>query len=129
MIISVVSYTQDDVLVKFRNVNQYENNLYLDNINIQSILTSNPEEITIEYIIYPNPTNNLINIEITSPKFTDIHLYISNVLGERVYSKTINVSNESSLRIGLEGFSKGIYFVNLLTSDGELYTKQLSYIK
>ena len=31
---------QDDIVVKFRNVNQYENNLFIDNININTIATN-----------------------------------------------------------------------------------------
>ena len=37
----------DGVIVKFRNVNQYENNLFLDNINITSDATTNIEESNI----------------------------------------------------------------------------------
>ena len=34
-VIDLSSYTnQDDFAIKFRNVNQYENNLFLDNINL-----------------------------------------------------------------------------------------------
>ena len=29
---------QDDIVIKFRNINQYENNLFLDNINISSTI-------------------------------------------------------------------------------------------
>ena len=39
--ISLNNYlNQDDLVVKFRNVNQYENNLFIDNININTIVTN-----------------------------------------------------------------------------------------
>ncbi|MAR40234.1 MAG: hypothetical protein CMD22_06200 [Flavobacteriales bacterium] len=39
--VSLLNYiNQDDVVVKFRNVNQYENNLFIDNININTIVTN-----------------------------------------------------------------------------------------
>ena len=39
--ISLNNYlNQDDIVVKFRNVNQYENNLFIDNININTIATN-----------------------------------------------------------------------------------------
>jgi len=119
---------QDDILIKFRNVNQYENNLYLDNINIKSSPNS-VEELMIEHMIYPNPTNSHINIEITSSKFNDIELYVSNSIGQTVYSETINSNRERIITINLNDFSEGIYFVNLITSTGELYTKKISYLK
>ena len=115
-------------MIKFRNVNQYENNLYLDNINIKSSPNS-VEELMIEHMIYPNPTNSHINIEITSSKFNDIELYVSNSIGQTVYSETINSNRERIITINLNDFSEGIYFVNLITSTGELYTKKISYLK
>ena len=128
-VINLNSYiNQDDILIKFRNVNQYENNLYLDNINVKST-PNTVEEVKIEHIIYPNPTNSYINIEITSSKFNDIELYVSNSIGQTVYSETINSNVERIITINLNDFSEGIYFVNLITSTGELYTKQISYIK
>ena len=46
--ISLNNYTQeDDFMLKFRNVNDYENNLFLDNINISAISTSFIEELNI----------------------------------------------------------------------------------
>ena len=129
VLINLNSYiNQDDVLIKFRNVNQYENNLYLDNINIKS--TPNyVEEVNINHIVYPNPTNSHINIEISSSEFTDIELYVSNSIGQTVYSKSINSNRERIISINLNYFSEGIYFINLITSSGELFTKKISYLK
>jgi len=129
IVINLNTYiNQDDVLIKFRNVNQYENNLYLDNINIKSTPNS-VEEVKIDHIVYPNPTNSHINIEITSSEFTDMELYVSNSIGQTVYSKSINSNRERIISINLKDFSEGIYFINLITSSGEQFTKKISYLK
>ena len=129
VVINLNTYlNQDDILIKFRNVNQYENNLYLDNINIKSTPNS-VEEVNINHIIYPNPTNSNINIEITSGKFTDMELYVSNSIGQTVYSESINSNRERIISINLNDFSEGIYFINLITTSGELLTKKISYLK
>ena len=129
IVINLNTYiNQDDVLIKFRNVNQYENNLYLDNINIKSTPNS-VEEVKIDHIVYPNPTNSHINIEITSSEFTDMELYVSNSIGQTVYSKSINSNRERIISINLNDFSEGIYFINLITSSGEQFTKKISYLK
>ena len=83
----------------------------------------------IDHIVYPNPTSSYLNIEITSSKFNDIELFVSNSIGQTVYSETINSNREKTITINLNDFSEGIYFVNLVTSTGELYTKQISYLK
>ena len=39
--ISLLNYlNQDDIVLKFRNVNQYENNLFIDNLNINTTITN-----------------------------------------------------------------------------------------
>jgi len=87
------------------------------------------EEVNINHIVYPNPTNSNINIEITSGKFTDMELYVSNSIGQTVYSESINSNRERIISINLNDFSEGIYFINLITTSGELLTKKISYLK
>ena len=53
--ISLSNYTnQDDIVIKFRNVNQYENNLFIDNLNINTSVTNFGEQI--------NPNKKLLKI-------------------------------------------------------------------
>ena len=120
---------QDDVAVKFRNVNQYENNLYIDNINIQGILTNIDEEVLLDYVVYPNPTKGILNIQIKSNKFRDLNLFLSNAIGEKIYNQKINLNDDSNISIDLSDFPSGIYFLNSITNNGEVFTKQISYIK
>ena len=120
---------QDDIAVKFRNVNQYENNLYIDNINIQGIFTNIDEEVLLDYVVYPNPTKGIFKSTCKSNKFRDVNLFISNAIGEKIYNQKINLNNESNISIDLSDFPSGIYFLNSITNNGEVFTKQISYIK
>ena len=53
--ISLSNYiNQDDIVIKFRNVNQYENNLFIDNLNINTSVTNFGEQI--------NPNKKLLKI-------------------------------------------------------------------
>ena len=84
----------DGVIIKFRNVNQYENNLFLDNINISSDATTNITQQESDKIIeiYPNPADQYIHINYDGLK------EIYTILGEKVlvtYENNINVSNLS----------------------------------
>jgi len=90
----------DGVIIKFRNVNQYENNLFLDNINITSNGTSSLDDMINSILVYPNPANKQINVNYKGVK------QIYNMLGERViqtYDNKIDISN----------LSKGIYVIKL----------------
>ena len=91
----------DGVMIKFRNVNQYENNLFLDNINISSNGTTSVDEAQINNVlVYPNPAEKQIVINHEGLK------QIYNILGERViqtYQNKIDISN----------LSKGVYVIKL----------------
>ena len=93
-IINLNTYiNQDGVIIKFRNVNQYENNLFLDNINIISDGSTYINEIDEVLNIHPNPAYKYINIDYVGLK------EIYTVLGEKLletYDTRINVSNLNS---------------------------------
>ena len=57
--------------------------------------------------IFPNPATN--NITITT-ELAASEISITNTTGQNVYQKTIN---KSSLKIDVQNFPKGIYFVNV----------------
>jgi hypothetical protein len=90
--ISLSNYSnQDGIIVKFRNINQYENNLFLDNINITSDGSTNiHEEIKNNIVICPNPADKHINIKYDGLK------EIYSVLGKKLietYNNNINISS------------------------------------
>ena len=58
-----------------------------------------------------------------------MEIYVSNSIGQTVYSESINSNRERIISINLNDFSEGIYFINLITSSGELFTKKISYLK
>ena len=91
----------DGVMIKFRNVNQYENNLFLDNINISSNgSTSINENQMNNVLVYPNPADKQIDVNYNGLK------QIYNMLGVRVihtYDNKIDISN----------LTTGVYVIKL----------------
>ena len=81
-------------MIKFRNVNQYENNLFLDNINITSNGSLSFDEAQMNMVlVYPNPADKQIDVNYKGLK------QIYNMLGERVihtYDNKIDISNLST---------------------------------
>ena len=96
---------KDGVMIKFRNVNQYENNLFLDNINISSSGSTSVDENQMKTVlVYPNPANKQIDVNHKGLK------QIYNMLGEKViqtYDNKIDISNLSTgvYVLKLEGIS------------------------
>lgn len=92
---------QDGIIIKFRNVNQYENNLFIDNINIISDGTANIiQEIDNTISVYPNPTDGYCYVDYNGLK------EIYSILGEKIittYDKNINLAN----------LSQGVYLIKV----------------
>ena len=58
--------------------------------------------------IYPNPSDDIINIEIENPNNAIIEIY--NVSGTLIFSKVLHSESE---KIDISGFSRGVYLVKV----------------
>ena len=67
--------------------------------------------------MYPNPTNNTINIDITAPIKT---VCILNNLGKEVFKSTINKQ-----QIDISNLTKGIYFIRIDINTTKSYYKKI----
>ncbi|UCH14263.1 MAG: T9SS type A sorting domain-containing protein [Bacteroidales bacterium] len=72
--------------------------------------------------IYPNPSDNIINIEIENKNKTTIEIY--NVSGKIVFSKKLNSKKE---RIDISGLSEGMYFVKVTQEQDVMVEKLIVY--
>ncbi len=107
-----------NVYIKFRNINQYGQALYVDNINLTGIVTGIQAENnskTNDFIIYPNPVVNNGVITIKSDLDQEIELNIYNNEG-KVIDKLFIVSN-STVSLEKYSLSNGVYFYSLITEN------------
>ncbi|NQU85596.1 MAG: T9SS type A sorting domain-containing protein [Mariniphaga sp.] len=84
-----------------------------------------------EFLIYPNPVDNLSNIEFKLQHKSSVSIVIYNSLGQEVFvllNKTILDSGSHKLSVDVSGFEEGIYYCMLTTSDKKI-TKKLIIIK
>lgn len=100
----------------------FENQYYLDTIplGVQAPLCINvvsvDEEIPTENKIkvFPNPTSNVINIELIQDKPQDVRITIVNTLGQVVKNQKVKLlSGEQNLTFDISDLPKGIYFLNI----------------
>jgi hypothetical protein len=61
-----------------------------------------------EFIIYPNPSNGIINIDIDDP--LDSYIEIHDIKGRMIYNKPA-ISNQ--IKIDISAYPKGVYFVKV----------------
>jgi len=120
---STFSYTINDSIVYF--VQSTEGNIYkihftsfegasTGNIEFTSELISLNDigDFNIddeEFVLFPNPTSNNVNINGDFQNKTDVTIY--NITGQRVYYNTVQNCNTTSIPVS--DFNSGIYFVRI----------------
>jgi hypothetical protein len=77
----------------------------------KSSSTSVSESVLPSVKMYPNPTNDIINLHISGN--AKLHIQLKNMLGQVLFDKT---SDAETVQISLKEFNPGIYFI--LASDG-----------
>ncbi|HNQ12375.1 MAG TPA: T9SS type A sorting domain-containing protein [Bacteroidia bacterium] len=109
---------QPELLLVFRGISGYGNNLYIDNINVADLAASvyqNTFDQSFE--IYPNPSNGVFNVRSTENFNDDLNIVISNVIGQEVI-RLQNVSlNQAGLLIDLSKQLSGTYFVRIFNEE------------
>jgi hypothetical protein len=110
------------LLLAFVNTAEYENNIYLDDINVYS-LNINTNLKAKGFMITPNPTTGNIYVQFyPNPAYVKgINIYSST--GQRVASRVINGAGSSIYSFDLAGFASGVYIVQVVLSDKTITQK------
>ena len=100
--------------------------LYNTLLACQSICsTVNINDLGLEkFKIYPNPANNVINIEFLVNTLSDLSICIYNFIGENILLDNINsFSGKYYKQYDLSSYSKGIYHIEIRTDQGIINKK------
>ena len=74
--------------------------------------TSSIDENGIEISIYPNPSSGLFNIQSNS-NGGDVELLLTNILGNKVFSTSLNTKEHKNILLDLSNYPQGIYNLTL----------------
>jgi len=89
----------------------------------QMSVGSNKNRNSLKINIYPNPTNGNLYL-ICENYFKDVKIEILDSRGSEVIKKEYLNLNQTMIKINMDKFSKGIYYIRIATS-GELYTEKI----
>jgi len=102
------------ILLKIESTNDNGNNIYIDNLHIYA--GSNvyvPSLISDTKIkIYPNPVNNIVNIEFEDMNTSNITIALYDVIGKEVKQLVLNNQKEGNISINMHDFQPGVYFIS-----------------
>jgi endoglucanase len=91
--------------------------------------TGDPFSNSLEVKVFPNPSEDIFNLQATIKETQNVQVEIFNLNGEMIQSKTlveISVIQES---ISLNSFPSGLYFLVLRLEDGTLFSSKLMKVK
>jgi len=95
--------------------------VYITNADANIITSTNkPLETSIK--VYPNPTANYIKISSSEISIDEVKIYNSN--GAQVKSVDVN-EKPINIQIDLHSLNKGMYLIQIVGSDGEMFTKRI----
>ena len=84
-------------------------------LNAEEVPLSNEEFNILSFKLWPNPTNNILNISTSNVSSNNIDINIVDMLGRIVYSNNVNVS--SNISVDVSSLSKGLYLIEI--NDGQ----------
>lgn len=105
--------------VVFRNITQYENNIFIDDVNLYTV-NVNPNLKAKGVMVTPNPFSNVVTVQ-HYPNPTNIEfIQVFNSSGQLVWEKRIawgnpaNVTGPAYQEIDLSGHMSGLYTVKIV---------------
>ena len=87
--------------------------------NVSWITTDLTDFHIVDLSIYPNPTDQIVNINFSTIVKQNIKIRLISTIGEIVFIENLqNYSGKYSKKINLDGYSKGTYFLEIETYKG-----------
>ncbi len=116
--------SSSSAIIKFRAINRYGNNLYLDDILVDgSLISSSPAEILNQQIsLYPNPAQGIINLKFINAD-EKACIEITDMLGRVVTRETALQVSENTATLHVNHLSNGVYIARI-SNGATVITKQ-----
>lgn len=111
--IDLSAFQKERVTIKYVGKCDYENNLYIDNINIKSNTVTG---LNLNYLdednfnVYPNPAHNQLKVFYQSNYTSKAYFEVLDATGKIIQVGTMNVDKgDNIVKLDLNGWAKGVY--------------------
>ena len=127
-IISSIDYSSNPYLIIYVNPgHEYSGEIMLKTINFTMNSEAEKESLSeqildFELSVYPNPANDIINIEM--PEGFEGEIVVRDISGRVVFESTVNNSFETICQANLSHLQSGSYFVSII-DDENLISKKI----
>ena len=123
-VISLSGYSSaTGAFIKFRNISDFENFLYIDDINISTTASINQQTAAQGINIYPNPSaDGKFFVDIKKDEHSVQKLSVYDVLGNKVFEIKENIP-AGVYDMNLVNLSSGTYLVEIVKDNTTLFNK------
>ncbi|MFL5753163.1 MAG: M43 family zinc metalloprotease [Bacteroidia bacterium] len=115
--VSLGSYASiSNAYIKFRNISQYENFLFLDDINISSSIGIKDEHAgSLSVDVWPNPAQSQLSVNILNNTSANTTVNVYSVIGDAALAP-LNIKNANGVyNLDLTTLSNGVYMLEVKT--------------
>lgn len=91
------------------------------------VSTNAIDELNKSVKIYPNPTNDILNIELSLDKTTEVQFQLFNTIGQLALTANRQVSDNQRISLNLNDLPSGIYFLQIQVNGSILSKKVIRY--
>jgi hypothetical protein len=107
---------QSPLMIMFRATNNFENNIFIDNVNFST--QTLPAQLKQQgYIIYPTAFQNRFTLWHYLTPTTLKYINVTNSAGQLVYTKQFNGNADRQMPVDLTGKAAGVYIVEVGYTD------------
>lgn len=125
-------YGRAEMLLSLMNESSYIEPIHFPDISNPAksryARTSESDDISEEFELFPNPANTYTTIEYHLGKKRNAMLVITDVTGKPLHSESISDAR-GHRTIPLESWNSGVYFCQLLISGEVVSTKRLNIVR
>jgi Pregnancy-associated plasma protein-A/Secretion system C-terminal sorting domain len=114
------------LLIAFRNTNGYENNIYLDDVNLRTV-TINPNLKSKGFLVTPNPTGGNVTVQFY-PQPVDLRsIQIFTATGQKIAEINTNGQPSNYYNFDISRYAAGMYMVRAVMGNETLIKKIIKY--
>ncbi len=114
---TLANYTQQDIHGFNMLHNNYGNDAYYDNIQINSEALGVEDQELPQVKLYPNPTSDVVRVQL--PNNQEVQkIIVYNLMGKKIITQNTN-------KIDLSQYPSGAYLVEIITKSGETQTRKV----
>lgn len=126
--VNLVNYIgSNNLLIAFRSTNGYENNIYLDDINLRTVVI-NPNLKAQGLLITPNPTSGMIAVQFYPYPVKLNAIQIFNGLGQKIQEVNVAGGQASNYyNFNLSSYTSGTYYVRVVFNDRVIIKKVIKF--